>query len=65
MVDRRAKSHIEFQVNFLDSVKVIVEALDLKNKELKKNKDYDMKTQLHNDTNLLRRWFDAQGNISL
>jgi hypothetical protein len=50
---------------FLKSVEEICDSIKKKNSELKKNKDYDEITQLHNTKSLIKRWFFDEGRLPI
>lgn len=58
-------THNELYLMFLKSVEEICDSIKKKNSELKKNKDYDEITQLHNTKSLIKRWFFDEGRLPI
>jgi hypothetical protein len=62
---KRLETHEQLFLLFLQSVKSVSEDIKKKNDELKKNKDYDEVTQLHNTKSIMKHWFNMTGLLPI
>ena len=64
-MNKRAKTHYDLFSQLIESINGLTEEITTRNDELKKAKDYDEITQIHNTRGIIRKWFMAEGNIPL
>ena len=64
-MNERALTHEDMFIQLLESMNSLTQEIKDKNKQLKKDKDYDSITQLHKTKVIIRRWFFDQGGLLL
>lgn len=64
-MNKRALTHEDIFIELLESMNSLTKEIREKNKQLKKDKDYDEITQLHKTKVIIRRWFFDQGGLLL
>jgi len=65
MVNDVPKTQEALLLLFVKSVDGIIDAIEKKDKELKKAKDYDDITKLHYSRKLIQDWFRNKGGIPI
>jgi len=64
-MNKRALTHEELLLSFLESMNTVVTAINDRNRILKEDDDYDERTQIHKTRVIIKRWFFDQGGLLL
>ncbi len=64
-MNRVPKTHEELLLLFAESVQVVLDEIDKKQKVLKKTKDDEEITKLHHTKKIIQAWFRMKGNLPI
>ena len=64
-MNNRPKTYDDIMVQLIDSIEVLFEDINNKQKSLKKSKDNEESTKLHYATRIIQAWFRSNGGLPI